>query len=74
MDYVSELWQYKQWGVVTMVVTYKKGFRSKFDYEIDHMPLMTFPEFIQKLQNRSRKIKLKLRRMVVFVQISPFLK
>ena len=50
MDYVSELWQYKQWGVVTMVVTYKNGFRSKFDYEIDHMPLMPFPEFIQKLQ------------------------
>ena len=36
MDYVSELWQYKQWGVVTMVVTYKKGFRSKFDYDIVH--------------------------------------
>ena len=45
MDYVSELWQYKQWGVVTMVVTYKKGFRSKFDYDIDQMPLMPFPEF-----------------------------
>ena len=50
MDYVSKLWQYKQWGVVTMVVTYKKGFRSKFDYDIDQMPLMPFPEFIQKLQ------------------------
>ena len=50
MDYVSELWQYKQWGVVTMVVTYKKSFRSKFDYDIDQMPLMPFPEFIQKLQ------------------------
>ena len=50
MDYVSELWQYKQWEVVTMVVTYKKGFRSKFDYDIDQMPLMPFPEFIQKLQ------------------------
>ena len=50
MDYVSELWQYKQWGVVTTFVTYKKGVRSKFDYDIDYMPLMPFPEFIQKLQ------------------------
>ena len=50
MEYVSELWQYKQWGVVTMVVTYKKGFRSKFDYDIDQMPLMPFPDFIQELQ------------------------
>ena len=52
MDQVSELWQYKQWGVVTMVVTYKKGFRSKFDYDIDQMPLMPFPASFKNFKSK----------------------